>query len=145
MTGNGLTFDVCIICALAEEAEAFLKVLAPHGMAPLRDEISSHNRAYQYTTIRNNQGESLSIQVSWLPGYGSIETALHLKSLLEEFVPRFAAMTGICAGDKRKVALGDIIVAERAFFADSGKIITRSQDQSVHEFDTYTPHAARDV
>jgi len=145
VAGNSLSFDVCIICALAEEAEALLKVLTPHGMAPLREQISSRNRAYHYTTIRNNQGEPLSIQVSWLPSYGSIETAIHLNTLLEDFRPRFAAMTGICAGDKRKVALGDIIVAERAFFADSGKIITGSQGQSVHEYDTYTSHAAHDV
>src|SRR2546421_6943923 len=49
-------------------------------------------------------------------------------------------MTGICAGSRDQVALGDIIVAERAFDADAGKIILDQEERKqLYDTRTYEP------
>ena len=61
--------------------------------------------------------------------------------MLEELKPRFAAMVGICAGNREKTSLGDIIVAEKAFRSDTGKIISGKRGRKEQQYDatTYEP------
>jgi nucleoside phosphorylase len=140
--GNGAHTDICLLCALAEEAEglkeAFREELGVTFQRAYHDRL---RREYDYTLIRNREGEELSVLVSWLPHMGSLETGMHVKPLLEECRPRFAAMTGICAGDSEKVRLGDIIVAERAFLYDVGKCVRdeKGQLQLRHDTQTWSP------
>ena len=132
-------FDVCIVCALAEEARAFLRLVEDRCHASWSHHITERS-GYdcRLTTIPNARGEPLRLQVSWLSRYGSQEMVLHLTHVLEEAQPRLVLMTGICAGDRRHVHLGDLIVAERTFTADSGKFTVGEQGQVVHQHDTIT-------
>lgn len=137
---SNMHFDVCVICALAEEARIFIQEVSQRcGVQFDRAFDKRLDLEYYHTRILNTQGELLTLQVSWLPSYGPVEAGLHLKPLLETFRPRFAAMTGICAGDKKRVKLGDLIVAERAYFYDSGKfIIDQSGNRGqAHNVDMY--------
>src|SRR5579885_2519473 len=130
-------FDVCVVCALSEEAEAFIEALTELCGVTCNVGLSTRNqREYRYATIDNNQGEPLNILISWPPSYGPTEISLHLASVLDEFKPRLAAMTGICAGDKSKVKLGDIVVAERAFSYDSGKMVPGQDGHPKQLYDT---------
>jgi tetratricopeptide (TPR) repeat protein/nucleoside phosphorylase len=139
---NSLVFDVCIVCALAEEAQAFLHVVEEYCHLSWTNEFNlRYKYDYRFAKIPNVDGESLNIHVSWLPRYGPQEMALHLGHVVEEYQPRFVAMTGICAGDKRHVRLGDLVVAERAFTYDSGKVVKDEQGQAVHQHDTITYQA----
>jgi nucleoside phosphorylase len=129
MTREKLDCDVFIECALPEEAEAILQVISHRHHVSFQQGFSTKDLyEYQYAIIRNKENEPLTILVSWLPSKGLLETGLHLKPFLEEFRPRFAAMVGICAGDKTKVELGDIVVAEYAFIYDGGKVIVDEKD-----------------
>jgi nucleoside phosphorylase len=145
-TNESQQIDICILCALPEEAkrlreafeqasENFFKDQPPVKF--LRKSNANLNREYDYAVITNRIGEPLRVLVTWLPGTGPLETSLQLHPLLKEFKPRFAAMTGICAGDRNKVKLGDIIVAERAFSYDVGKMVEGEGEQS--EFQRGTP------
>jgi|SRR5438552_4211099 len=145
MRSENTYFDVCVLCALAKEARAFRDIVAQQCNVSFTQGFSKDNIEYLSTTILNNQGEPLRILLSWLPRFGPLETALQLQPLLHEFSPRFAAMTGICAGDMRKVKLGDLVIAERAFMADSGKMVIGRDGKQVQEYDTYTTGAARDI
>ena len=51
-------------------------------------------------------------------------------------------MTGICAGDKDEVQLGDLVVADRTFIYDEGKVKSDQNNQSVLHPDlkTYVTH-----
>lgn len=143
---NHTYFDVCIVCAMPEEAEACIKEISRQCDVSFHKAFSPHtNREYRHTVIQNKKGERLTIHVSWSPGYGLIETGLHIRPILDEFRPRFVAMTGICAGDKRKVKLGDIIVAERAFAYDTGKFLMGEDGRQEYERDTDTWHPQPDV
>ncbi len=44
--------------------------------------------------------------------------------LISELKPRCLAMTGVCAGNKKETFLGDVIVANRVFKFDYGKLVT---------------------
>ncbi len=139
MPDNPSHIDVCIVCALAEEAKAFIEVVSEYTPTSFEPKISLlHGYDYRFTTIQNIKGELLTLHVSWLPRYGPLQMAVHLSHVLEEYQPRFVAMTGICAGDKNHVALGDLVVAERTFTYDSGKFILSEDGQVAHEHDTTT-------
>jgi tetratricopeptide (TPR) repeat protein/nucleoside phosphorylase len=132
-------FDVCIVCALPEEARAFLEVVRAHCASVLEERLSlRYGYSYRFATLKNHKGQLLSLHVSWLPRYGPQEMALHLSRVLEECQPRIAIMTGICAGDSQQVHLGDLVVAERTFTYDNGKFVLDEQGRSVHLHDTLT-------
>ncbi|HCJ34436.1 MAG TPA: hypothetical protein DHV65_09090, partial [Ktedonobacter sp.] len=60
MTKNNRFFDVCIMCALAEEAKAVLEVISRRcGVSFEQGYSTSDNYEYRYTMIQNNKGESL--------------------------------------------------------------------------------------
>ena len=54
------SFDVCIICALPEEARAFLEVARPYCKSPLEERISpSYHYSYRFATLQNIKDETL--------------------------------------------------------------------------------------
>ena len=137
-------FDICIFCALPEEADAVEEAVKRRYQVSFQQGFSQIDKyEYHFTTIQNKKQEMLTLLLSWPPSKGLVETAVHIKSLLQEFHPRFAAMTGICAGDKTRVSLGDLIVAECTYVYDSGKILLdkekREQKAHVSEGRMYHP------
>lgn len=131
-------FDVCIVCALPEEVKAFLAAIKPYCESDLEEHTSPrHGYSYRSASLKNDKGQALNLHISWLPRYGPQEMTLHLSRVLEECQPRIAIMTGICAGDRRHVQLGDLVVAERTFTFDSGKF-TLDDGRQVHLHDTMT-------
>ena len=126
------SFDICIVCALYEEAQAVLNEFSTRCEVSFAKAFSSLDHyEYRHTTIHNVYGEPLTVLVTWLSSSGPTQTGPDLKPFLLEFRPRFVAMTGICAGDREKVKLGDIVAAEYAYHYEDGKIITEA-DGSLH-------------
>src|SRR2546425_4642574 len=123
MVGEIQSFDICIVCALAKEAEAVINEFSGRCKVHFKQAFSKINGyEYQHATINNNRGEPLTALIIWMPFTGPIETVNSVRSLLEEFHPRFVAMTGICAGYREKVALGDLVAAAYAFHYEEGKV-----------------------
>lgn len=139
-------FDICILCALYEEASAVIEEFATRCNVTFTQAFRGLNRLeYRHAMIQNQHGEFLTIFVTWLSDTGPIRTALDIKPLLQKINPRFVAMTGVCAGDRRKVKLGDLIVAAYAYHPEEGKILTGSDGQSVHLPETRTVGATTQV
>lgn len=137
--------DVCIVCALAEEAQACIREIERLCAVTFKTGISARSGEYRFTTIRNTQNLPLSVRVSWQFRSGPLEAGLHLKPIIEECTPYVVAMTGICAGNKRKANLGDLIVAISAFASDTGKIV-RGADGNPHlQHDLETWNASPDA
>ena len=123
-------FDVCIVCALYEEASALIDEFQLHYAVSFTKAFSRLDQyEYRWSTIQNNCGEPLTMLVSWLPESGPVRTGLDLRPLLEEFRPRFAAMTGLCAGYQGKVHLGDLVIAEYAYHYEEGKMVSGADGQ----------------
>src|SRR5207237_1556147 len=76
---------------------------------------------------------------------GPVQTGLDLSLILQEFRPRFAAMTGICAGDRKKVKLGDLIIAECAYLYEEGKVISGPDGEKIHLIETRTAASTSQV
>ena len=73
------SFDVCIVCALPEEARAFLEVLQQQCEGVPEEHISPrYQYSYRFAAIKNNKDEPLNLHISWLPRYGPQEMSLHL-------------------------------------------------------------------
>ncbi|GLV54418.1 hypothetical protein KDH_12650 [Dictyobacter sp. S3.2.2.5] len=113
--------DVCVVCALAEEAEAFITLVENTCHSTFMRGTDKTKKDYLTTTIQNSKGENLKLHVIWPPRHGPVEMSVYLPTILGELNPRLAIMTGICAGDKRKTSLGDLIVADRTVPYDEGK------------------------
>lgn len=116
-------FDVCIVSALPKEAQAVVREFSERGEnVRFQRAFSQKNRyVYQHATLKNDEGELLTVLVMCMPFTGPTETVLSVRTLLEEFQPRFVAMTGICAGYRKEVALGDLVAASYAFHYEQGK------------------------
>lgn len=134
-------FDVCIVCALYEEASAVIDEFQSRCAISFIKAFSSLDQyEYRWSTVQNSLGEPLTVLVSWLPESGPVRTGLDLKPLLQEFHPRFAAMTGFCAGYKEKVHLGDLVIAEYAYHYEEGKILDGPDGQRRHQPEMKTVH-----
>jgi nucleoside phosphorylase len=143
--GAAAHFDVCLFCALAEEAQVCIREIERLCGVSFQSGVSARSGAYRQTTIQNKQAEPLTLRVSWQLKAGPIEAGLLIRPVLEECTPYFAGMTGICAGDKRKMKLGDLVVAASAFTYDTGKVVIGKdgKPQLLHELDTW--NASPDV
>jgi nucleoside phosphorylase len=139
-------FDVCVVCALYEEASAVIEEFTARcDVSFIRAFRSLNQLEYRYATIQNQRGESLTIFVTWLSDMGPVRTAIDLSSLLYEIRPRFVAMTGVCAGNRNKVKLGDLIIAIYAYHPEEGKITIGSDGQPTSLPETRTAGATTQV
>jgi nucleoside phosphorylase len=139
-------FDICIVCALYEEAKAVINEFSERCSVSFKSAFSQMSRyEYRYTIIQNNRQESLRVLVTWPSAHGPVQTGLDLSLILQEFRPRFAAMTGICAGDRKKVKLGDLIIAECAYLYEEGKVIVGPDGQTTHLKETKTAASTSQV
>src|SRR5450755_1783730 len=78
-------FDVRIVCALYEEAEAVLNEFSTRCHVSFSKEFSGLDRyEYRYTSIPNNRGELLTVLITWLSDSGPTQTGLDLKPFLRE-------------------------------------------------------------
>jgi tetratricopeptide (TPR) repeat protein/nucleoside phosphorylase len=146
MEEHNQVFDICIVCAMYEEAEAVLNEFSARCSVSFESAFSQMSRyAYRYTTIQNKRKEPLSVLVTWPSDRGPVQTGLDLSLILQEFRPRFSAMTGICAGDRKKVKLGDLIIAECAYLYEEGKVILGPDGEKIHLIETETTASTSQV
>jgi nucleoside phosphorylase len=111
--------DVCIICPTTKDVNVLIDDVASHWHLTFKRMYSHHNNIEYYrTSMHNFKGENLIIHVSWQSEYGPLTASSHLDLVIKEFRPRFVAMMGVCAGDRKKVKLGDLAVASSTFSYD---------------------------
>jgi WD40 repeat protein/nucleoside phosphorylase len=128
--------DVCIVCAKADEAQAVVQEFSSRCRVSYKQDfiVSDNNYKYEYNymEIKNEKKEALTVLVTSLAYQGPVQTASFVTFLLNTFHPRFAAMTGYCAGDKTELSLGDLVVAEAAYHYEEGKVKEVEDGQKLH-------------
>ena len=91
MEEHGQFCDVCIVCAMYEEAQAVLDEFSMRCNVSFTKAFSRRDRyEYRRTTIRNIHNEPLTVLVTWPSDRGPVQTGLDLEPFLDEFRPRFA-------------------------------------------------------
>ena len=106
--------DVLILTSLKEEFDAVQMVSQTEWQS------QKDNQGFTYVTTQNKKG--LKIALARAVSMGGTPTAITASRLITELAPCCLAMCGICAGRRGKVSLGDVIVADRIYKYDSGKI-----------------------
>ena len=115
--------DIVIITALFEEYQQVLQVNA--GAAPgrswqVRTGPLGHEVAFR--AFAAEDGQPLQVAVTWATDMGGVATAGFAERLIAEYRPRCLAMCGVCAGRRGDTTIGDVIVADRVWMYDTGKI-----------------------
>ena len=118
------TVDVAILCALANpELEEVLR-LPWHWSSPRPiDDCIFVRDGYLEC-----EGQRLTVCATSAPRMGMVSSALTASSLINLLKPRLIVMSGICAGVRGKVKMGDVLFADPAWDFQSGKRVRNDQN-----------------
>lgn len=115
------TVDVLLICALKDEYDEVRAVT--DGL--LDSGWVEHNGPNGWIvadgSFETSSGTPLHIRATWATHMGREHAQAVASSLIQAQPARCLAMSGICAGRRGKVALGDVIFADRLWSYDVGK------------------------
>lgn len=117
---DGTTFhtDVGVVVALEEELAPFQQLLDRWEHVVVRHDSTSYHRGY----IRL-EDRSIEVTIALCPRMGMPAAAVAATKLIEAFRPRYLLTSGICAGVRGKVAMGDLLVADPCYDWGSGKVV----------------------
>ncbi|ELR97401.1 tetratricopeptide repeat protein [Gloeocapsa sp. PCC 73106] len=125
--------NVLIIAALKEEFDALMKVTG--GIDSWQDVQENNFTKYYVREFASDQGFSFRVAAMWAHGMGAVRAAALATELTKELNPQCLAMCGICAGRRQSgVFLGDVIVADKVFRYDEGKL---KEGQLQHDITTF--------
>lgn len=124
--------DLAIVCALSEPEEAEVLKL-PWNWSPPRP---INDLVFVRDGYVELNGRKFTVCVTTAPRMGMVSTALRSAAVITALQPRLLAMTGICAGVRGKVKLGEVLFADPAWDFQSGK---RVKDKENTQF-SIRPH-----
>ncbi|WP_405996674.1 AAA family ATPase [Streptomyces sp. NBC_00829] len=124
--------DVLIITALPLEFEAahyagLASTAGEVGISWWEEIAPDTNAPYELGNYVCPDGVSLTVALAQSDRMGGLATGPLASELAAQLKPRCLAMSGVCAGEPRKTAPGDVVVANMAYAWDEGK-------QTVQEF-----------
>lgn len=123
--------SVLLITALKDEWDQVLAVEAGAVGPPWRQYQGRTGRVMAEREFHRFDHGILQVLTTWATEMGGIAAAGLAGSLIEQYRPDCVAMSGICAGRYGKIALGDVIIADRLWSYDSGKVIAEYTTEGV--------------
>src|SRR5512140_3490640 len=117
--GRVVPIDVLIVTAVPDEYAAVL------GAGGGEDAWQKQTGSTGLTVaVRDFDGDGgpLTIAVTQALGMGGVEAVGASAQLVAEHRVRCLAMCGVCAGRRGDVELGDVIIADRVWTYDTGKL-----------------------
>lgn len=111
-------YDVAILCALEEELK-----LVKKWIEGLEEKILKNDEYPFWIGYLKKGDKKLKVVISSSPHMGMVPAATLSTKLIYNFSPRYIVMTGIAAGIKGKVNMGDAVVAEYVWDYGAGKEI----------------------
>lgn len=105
--------DVLIVTAVKDECDGVLR---------LENDWSEHLDASGFRYYMRRDADGLRWALARAVDMGAEYAANLATRLVTILKPRCLAMVGVCAGWREKIMLGDVIVAERLFRYDTGKL-----------------------
>ncbi len=128
-SNDGRTYhvDLGIIVALEdEELKSVLALPADWKELPVKYD---HSRYFSGTFSSDDR--RISVIAVAAPKMGMPAAAVAASKLIQSFRPRLLAMSGICAGVKGKVEIGDILIADPCFDWGSGKWVRETPESEL--------------
>lgn len=114
--------DVLLICALKDEYDQVCNVTDGILDSGWLENVGPKGWLVSDATFSTPRSTNLNIRATWANHMGRESTQAVVSMLIHEQPARCIAMSGICGGRRGKVALGDVIFADRIWSYDSGKI-----------------------
>jgi WD40 repeat protein/nucleoside phosphorylase/type II secretory pathway predicted ATPase ExeA len=135
----GDRLDVVILAALQDELEAVL-ALGEGGRAGWEEKRDLQKFRYFRRRFPRDGGRDLVIAAAWIGEMGERAATSRGQQLVKELNPACLAMCGICAGWRKKLALGDVVVADRLYSYDHGKIVVAKggEEELFHDLETFS-------
>ncbi len=121
--------DVLLICALKDEYTQVLNVTDGLISPGWEEHPDSNGWIVADGQFSTHSGPSLSIRTTHADHMGREAVQAVASNILHTQAVRCIAMSGICAGRRGEVALGDVIFADRLWSYDAGKIKVRDGKQ----------------
>ncbi|MCD2452791.1 effector-associated domain EAD1-containing protein [Methylicorpusculum oleiharenae] len=116
------TIDVLLICALKDEYDQVLKVTDGLQSSGWNEHPITSGWIVADADFATATGDILRIRATHASHMGREQVQAAASKLIFDQPARCIAMSGICAGRRGKVSLGDVIFAERLWSYDAGKI-----------------------
>lgn len=120
-------YDIAVICALKEE----LDLVKSECVSISEIRVADDDYLF-YEGVLYAQEKEIRIVMTQSPHMGMVPAATLTTKLIYNFCPKYLVMTGITAGIRGKVSMGDVVVAEYVWDYGAGKE-TIANDQSVHK------------
>lgn len=113
--------DVLLICALKDEYDQVLKVTDNLQGTSWSEHPLASGWIVADASFTTTSGGTLRIRATHASHMGREQVQAVASKLIHDHPARCIAMSGICAGRRGKVSLGDVIFAERLWSYDAGK------------------------
>jgi nucleoside phosphorylase len=113
--------SLLLITALRRELTPVLK-MHPEGPSGWTD-VEVGEGFFAYKADFPTMTGSFSVVAHAQPAMGPNSASATITRLLAHFSPQLICMTGIAAGDPENTRLGDLVVSNRAFTYDDGKLV----------------------
>lgn len=107
---------VLVIAALEEELTPFLESFENW------EQKKNPSGDFYFFTKKNIKNKVVEIYASSAPKYSKVASATHVTRMMYMVNPSIAIMIGICAGDETKVSLGDLVISEKVYDYETGKM-----------------------
>ena len=128
---NEYDYDIAIICALENPEFKAIKDLSENWVNVKKDNTSLSF----YETFFEFEQKKLKVIAISIDKMGMVPTAVLATQTIEMFRPRYLTMTGIAAGIKGEVELGDILVFNPSWDSGSGKLKINDDGKDLFEID----------
>lgn len=112
-----INIDIAIITAVEEEFESVKTLIDEWKVVEIEDDPSAYLIS-DYVV----DGVSKKILLAKLPEMGMTAASCTTTKIIKSFSPKKIYMVGICGGVRKKVDIGDIIIASNTWDYGSGKI-----------------------
>lgn len=133
-------YDVAVICALQEELEYVKQSLNNvHNCERDDDDFIYFSGCY------NVEGKIIKVITTCSTQMGMAASATITTKMIHIFCPKYVVMTGIAAGVKGKVNMGDAVVAEYAWDYGAGKDILDESGNNKHKNTIQQIHIDSDI
>lgn len=115
--------DVLVICALLDEYKQVISIKQGIWNDVWEEKVLDNGRLVADAKLLTKDNTKISIRATWASYMGREEISALVHSMFSQTDFKCIVMTGICAGRRGHVSLGDVIFAERLWSYDAGKLI----------------------
>lgn len=117
-------YDIAVICALSEELEFVIQGLANVEEFSLPDDDYIFFKGYYL-----KENKKVRVVATHSVHMGMVSASTLTTRLIYNFAPQYIVMTGIAAGIKSKVNIGDAVVAEYVWDYGAGKEVIDGEEE----------------